>query len=323
MNAEFPPRLEGKFYLTEGGTETEILYKWGYELPEFAMFPLLDDPQADDTIRNMYRRYLDVAAEQGTGLLLNGHDYRASPDWGAKLGYSAEGLREMQHRTIQFLDEMRAEYADRVSDVYIAACIGPRGDAYGTGDEITAAEAEEYHAVQLQNLEGTAADMAVAVTFNNVPEAIGVIRAANAVGIPIGVSLTLTPEGYLRSGPSLREAIERIDEATKGSAAWFGTNCSHPVEFEPALADTGQWQQRLRFIRPNAARMDKIALCSLGHLEDGDPVELGQQIGDFARRFPNADIIGGCCGTDERHLSEIAKNVNSVRNYNGRIGEVV
>jgi S-methylmethionine-dependent homocysteine/selenocysteine methylase len=323
MNAEFPPRLEGKFYLTEGGTETEILYKWGYELPEFAMFPLLDDPQADDTIRNMYRRYLDVAAEQGTGLLLNGHDYRASPDWGAKLGYSAEGLREMQHRTIQFLDEMRAEYADRVSDVYIAACIGPRGDAYGTGDEITAAEAEEYHAVQLQNLEGTAADMAVAVTFNNVPEAIGVIRAANAVGIPIGVSLTLTPEGYLRSGPSLREAIERIDEATNGSAAWFGTNCSHPVEFEPALADTGQWQQRLRFIRPNAARMDKIALCSLGHLEDGDPVELGQQIGDFARRFPNADIIGGCCGTDERHLSEIAKNVNSVRNYNGRIGEVV
>jgi S-methylmethionine-dependent homocysteine/selenocysteine methylase len=287
------------------------------------MFPLLDDPQADDTIRNMYRRYLDVAAEQGTGLLLNGHDYRASPDWGAKLGYSAEGLREMQHRTIQFLDEMRAEYADRVSDVYIAACIGPRGDAYGTGDEITAAEAEEYHAVQLQNLEGTAADMAVAVTFNNVPEAIGVIRAANAVGIPIGVSLTLTPEGYLRSGPSLREAIERIDEATNGSAAWFGTNCSHPVEFEPALADTGQWQQRLRFIRPNAARMDKIALCSLGHLEDGDPVELGQQIGDFARRFPNADIIGGCCGTDERHLSEIAKNVNSVRNYNGRIGEVV
>jgi S-methylmethionine-dependent homocysteine/selenocysteine methylase len=323
MNAEFPPRLEGKFYLTEGGTETEILYKWGYELPEFAMFPLLDDPQADDTIRNMYRRYLDVAAEQGTGLLLNGHDYRASPDWGAKLGYSAEGLREMQHRTIQFLDEMRAEYADRVSDVYIAACIGPRGDAYGTGDEITAAEAEEYHAVQLQNLEGTAADMAVAVTFNNVPEAIGVIRAANAVGIPIGVSLTLTPEGYLRSGPSLREAIERIDEATNGSAAWFGTNCSHPVEFEPALADTGLWQQRLRFIRPNAARMDKIALCSLGHLEDGDPVELGQQIGDFARRFPNADIIGGCCGTDERHLSEIAKNVNSVRNYNGRIGEVV
>lgn len=313
MNTEFPPRLEGKFYLTEGGTETEVLYKWGFELPEFAMFPLLDDPKADDVIRNMFRRYLDVAAEQNTGVLLNGHDYRASPDWGAKLGYSDEGLREMQRRTIQFLDEMRAEYADRVSDVYIAACIGPRGDAYGTGGEITADEAEDYHSVQMQNLDGTAADMAVAATFNNVPEAIGVIRAASGVGMPIGVSLTLTPEGRLRSGPTLREAIETVDEATASAAAWFGTNCAHPIEFEDALTDEGPWLDRLRYIRPNAAKMDKIALCSLGHLEDGDPVELGEQMGEIARRLPRADIIGGCCGTDERHLSEIAQNVNAVR----------
>ena len=317
MSTEFPPRLEGKFYLTEGGVETEILYKWGYELPEFAMFPLLDDPAADAVVRDMYRRYLDVAAEQGTGLLLNGHDYRASPDWAAKLGYGARDLQRMQQRVIRFLDDMRCEYADRVSDVYIAACIGPRGDAYGSGGEITADEAEEYHSVQLHNLEGTAADMAVAATFNNIPEAIGVIRAANAVGMPIGVSLTLTPEGRLRSGPSLREAIEQVDAATGGSAAWFGTNCSHPLEFEPALADAGPWLERLRYIRPNAARMDKIALCELGHLEDGDPVELGEQMGDVARRLPSADIIGGCCGTDERHLAQIARNVNAVRSTSG------
>ena len=317
MNADFPPRLEGKFYLTEGGTETEVMYKWGFELPEFAMFPLLDNPEADAVIRDMYRRYLDVAAEQNTGLLLNGHDYRASPDWGAKLGYSDEGLQAMQHRTIQFLDDLRSEYADRISDVYIAACIGPRGDAYGSGGEITENEAEDYHSVQLHNLQGTAADMAVAATFNNVPEAIGVIRAANAAGIPIGVSLTLTPEGRLRSGPSLREAIEQTDEATDGGAAWFGTNCSHPLEFEPALADAGPWLDRLRYIRPNAARMDKIALCSLGHLEDGDPVELGAQMGEVARLLPGTDIIGGCCGTDERHLAQIARNVNAMRSKSG------
>jgi homocysteine S-methyltransferase len=313
MQPDFPPRLENKFYLTEGGSETEILYKWGFELPEFAMFPLLDNPQADAIIRGMFRRYFEAAAEHDTGMLLNGHDYRASPDWGEKLGYSAEDLREMQHRTIRFLDEMRAEYANRVSDVYIAACIGPRGDAYGTGGDISESEAEDYHSVQLQNLEGTAADMAVAATFNNVPEAIGVIRAANKAGIPIGVSLTLTPEGRLRSGPSLREAVETIDTATDGGAAWFGTNCAHPLEFEPALADAGPWLDRLRYIRPNAARMDKIALCSLGHLEDGDPVELGGQMGEVARRLPMADILGGCCGTDERHLSEIARNVNAAR----------
>lgn len=313
MQPDFPPRLENKFYLTEGGSETEIMYKWGFELPEFAMYPLLDNPQADEILRNMFRRYFEVAAVHNTGMLLNGHDYRASPDWGEKLGYSAEGLREMQRRTIRFLDDIRAEFADRVSDVYIAACIGPRGDAYGTGGEISAQEAEDYHSVQLQNLEGTAADMAVAATFNNIPESIGVIRAANKAGIPIGVSLTLTPEGRLRSGPALGEAIESIDEATDGGAAWFGTNCSHPLEFEPALAEPGPWLDRLRYIRPNAAKMDKVALCSLGHLEDGDPVELGGQMGEVVRRLPAADIIGGCCGTDERHLSEIALKVNIAR----------
>ena len=126
---------------------------------------------------------------------------------------------------------------------------------------------------------------------------------------------TLTPEGRLRSGPSLREAVEAVDEATDGQAAWFGTNCSHPLEFEDALADAGPWLDRLRYIRPNAARMDKIALCSLGHLEDGDPVELGEQMGAVARLLAHTDIIGGCCGTDERHLLEIARNVNAIRNH--------
>jgi len=313
MSETFPPRLENKFYLTEGGTETEILYKWGYELPEFAMFPLLDNPEADACIRAIYRRYFDVAEAHDTGLLVVGHDYRASPDWGRKLGYSPAGLAEMQHRTIAFLTDIRAEYEGRVADVYVAGGIGPRGDAYGTGAAISEAEAEDYHSVQLTTLKETDADMAIALTFNNIPEAVGVVRAAKSIGLPLGVSLTLTPESRLRSGPTLREAVEAIDEKTEGAAAWFGTNCSHPLEFEPAIADTGAWTARLRYVRPNASRMEKLALCKLGHLEDGDPVELGRQMGEVAHRFPQADILGGCCGTDERHLGEIARNVNALR----------
>lgn len=313
MAEEFPPRLDGRFYLTEAGSETELLYKWGFELPEFAMFPLLDDPQGDAVIRAMFRRYFDVAETHDTGLVILGHDYRASPDWGAKLGYSPAALAEMQHRTVRFLADMRAEYEGRVTDVYISGCIGPRGDAYGTGGKISESEAEDYHSVQLTTLGETEADMAVAVTFNNIPEAVGVVRAAASVGLPIGVSLTLTTNGRLRSGPSLRQAVETIDERTNGAAAWFGTNCAHPLEFEPALADAGPWTERMRYIRPNAVKMEQVALCKLGHLEDGDPVELGRQMGDVARRFPRADILGGCCGTDERHLAEIAKNVAAVR----------
>jgi len=316
VKQEYPPRLENKFYLTAGGTETEILYKWGYELPEFAMFTLLDDEEANECVRNMYRRYFEVAAKNNTGLVIEGHDYRASPDWAGKLGISLENLAEIQHRIINFLTDLKIEFDGKVSDVVITGGIGPRGDAYGTGGNISEAEAEDYHSVQLSTLKDTDADMAVALTFNNIPEAVGIVRAATKIGIPIGISLTLNTESRLSSGPSLREAIEAIDENTDEGAAWYGTNCSHPLEFEPAISEEGAWRQRLRLIRPNAAKMEKISLCKLGHLEDGDPIELGAQMGDVASRFPSVDIIGGCCGTDERHLNEIAKNVNSVRRAN-------
>lgn len=313
QHRDFPPRREGLIYLTEGGTETEVLYKWGFELPEFAMFTLLGDPEADRVIEAMFDRYFEAAAATGTGMVLNAHDYRASPDWASKLGYSAEQLREIQHGVIAFLDRMRTKHRDRVSDVYVAGCIGPRGDAYGTGGEITSEEAEAYHAVQIGNLKGTAADMAIAATFSNVAEAIGVIRAAVAADLPIGVSFNLGPNGKLRSGPTLAEAIRETDAATDGQAAWFGTNCAHPDEFAPALAEPGAWRDRLRYVRPNAAKTDKLALCKLGHLEDGDPVELGHEMAEALKAFPRVDIVGGCCGTDERHLAEIAARVLEMR----------
>ena len=313
LSQDFPPRAAGRLYLTEGGTETEVLYKWGFELPEFAMFPLLDDPKADSVIEGMFDRYFEAAEATGAGMLLNAHDYRASPDWASKLGYSAEQLTDFQHRVIGFLDAMRTKYRGRVDPVYVAGCIGPRGDAYGTGGEITEEEAEAYHAVQINNLKGTAADMVIAVTFSNIAEAVGVIRAAAAAKMPIGVSFNIGPDGRLRSGPTLAEAITATDAATEGKAAWFGTNCAHPIEFAPALADPGDWRKRLRYVRPNAAKTDKLALCKLGHLEDGDPVELGNEMAEALREFPSVDIVGGCCGTDERHLKEVSTRVQEMR----------
>lgn len=309
----FPPRKPGLIYLTEGGAETEILYKWGYDLPEFAMFPLLDNPEADRTIREMYRRYFEVAEKNGTGMVVLAHDYRASPDWSAKLGYSTEQLRDYQKRTIDFLIDLRDEYLDRVSDIYIGGCLGPRGDAYGTGGDITEDEAQAYHSVQLTTLKDVGADIGIAATFSSIAEAIGVIRAAERIGIPIGMSFNLGPNGRLRSGPKLAEAITETDAATNGTAAWFGTNCAHPIEFAPALAEPGPWRERLRYVRPNAAKTDKLALCKLGHLEDGDPPELGLEMVEALKAFPNVDIVGGCCGTDERHLDHIAVRVMEMR----------
>ena len=305
----FPRQRPGVYYLTEGGQETEIMYRHGHELPEFAMFPLLDQPDAVADLRTMYERYLETAARHGFIALMSGLDYRASADWGSKLGYSAEGLAAAQLRSIDFLREVAEPYRDRLPGLLIGGMVGPRGDAYQLNRTITASDAEEYHSRQIALLKQAGVDLVTAMTFNNTAEAIGVARAAARHGLPLALSFTLSGNSRLQSGPSLREAIEEVDHAT-GSARpdFYGINCSHPLEFMPAL-EPGDWILRIRALRPNAAMMEKQALCQIGHLVDGDPPELGAQMAELARRYPHIDIWGGCCGTWDLHLDQIAGRI--------------
>lgn len=313
MKASFPGQQDGVLYLTEGGTETEVMYKFGYELPKFAMYPLLDNPNAVEELKRMFQRYLDTAAKHGFSALVGGLDYRASPDWADVLGYSRAGLAEMQHRSIDFLRDTAKPYQSQIPQIHIVGVVGPRGDAYSLNRNISASEAEDYHSVQLETLKTADVDLVWAATFNNVPEAVGVSRASAHVGLPVYVSFTLDSHHRLKSGPTLKEAIELVDEeAGEGKPDFYGINCSHPLEFGPAL-EPGSWFLRVRSLRPNAAMMDKVSLCKLGHLEDGNPVELGEQMGDLARRYPHIDVWGGCCGTWETHLDAIAKNVAAIR----------
>lgn len=278
-------------FLTEGGSETEIMYRHGFDLPEFALFPLLDVPRAVAALRGMFRAQLDVAAEFGLGFLLTGLDYRASPDWGAKLGYSAASLADANIAAIAFLREIAADYRDQVPTVLIGGSLGPQGDAYGLKRCISAESAEAYHGVQPETLKRAQVDFACAMTFNNIPEAVGAARAAARIGIPLSVALTLDSTHRLRSGPTLGEAVTAIDAQTGVDAPdYYLVNCSHPLEYEPALED-GAWMGRLRGVRPNASKMEKIALCKLDDIEDGNPVELATQLSSLHARYPHMDVF--------------------------------
>lgn len=307
-----PAMGSGEFFLTEGGVETEIMFRHGFDLPEFAMFPLLENPKAVSMMRNMFRAQLDVAAEYGLSFLLTGLDYRASPDWGTKLGYSPQGLADANIAAIEFLRDIARDYKGQIPRLLIGGILGPRGDAYNLNTDITAESAEDYHSIQLGTLKAAGVDFASALTFNNVPEAVGVARAAARHGVPLSIALTLDSTCHLKSGPSLAEAIIEIDGLTGGDAPdYYLVNCSHPVEYEPSLRSE-EWIKRLRGVRPNASKMEKVALCKLGHLEEGDPHELGGQLADLSGRYPHMDIFGGCCGTGERHLREIARALGQV-----------
>lgn len=287
------------------------MYRFGHDLPCFAMYPLLDRPEALADLWQMYSRYLEVAATAGCSVLIGGLDYRASPDWAGKLGYSGgSALRQVQQRCIGFLRDVSAPFRHRIPAILISGIVGPRGDAYSLNATITAASAEAYHLDQLSNLADLGVDCVTAMTFNSVAEAIGVSRAASRVNLPLGVCFTLdSSTSRLQSGVSLREAIETTDrECGEDRPDFYGINCSHPLEFMPAL-EPGSWLQRIRMLRPNASAMDKISLCRIGHLEEGDPQELGRLMGELARLHPHIDIWGGCCGTWDRHLEQIASQV--------------
>lgn len=313
MQADFRVQRDGILYLTEGGQETEIMYRHGHELPEFAMYPLLENPQAMADLRAMYDRVFEAAATHGFAVMISGLDYRGSPDWGEKLGYSRQGLTDALIQSIAFLHDVAAPYKGQVPEILYGGLMGPRGDAYSLNRTITAGEAEDYHSFQIDVLKRAGVDFIGAATFNNIPEAVGVARAGASIGVPLTISFTLDHDHRLKSGPSLKEAIEAVDaEAGEAKPDFYGLNCSHPLEFEPAL-EPGDWITRLRSLRPNASHKDKMELCEIGHLEDGDPVDLGKRMGDLARRYPHIDIWGGCCGTWDRHLNEIARNVRVAR----------
>ena len=236
--AVFPEQQPGLNYLTEGGQETEIMYKYGFDLPQFAMFPLLDNPRAVSELHGMYTRYLDTAARNGFGVLIGGLDYRASPDWGSLLGYSRESLAEMQLRAIDFLREVGKPYEGQVPALLYAGIVGPRGDAYELNKTITAEEAEEYHSEQLATLARAGVDVVEAMTFNSIPEVVGLSRAAaqRVASSRVVRSRSNHDTHRLESGPSLKDAIETIDAQTGDDRpAFYGINCSHPLEFMPAI----------------------------------------------------------------------------------------
>jgi S-methylmethionine-dependent homocysteine/selenocysteine methylase len=307
----FPAPTPGVLYLTEGGSETELMYQHGHELREFAMFPMLDDAAARADLEDMYRRYLEVAATYGFVPLMGGLDYRASADWARRLGLSSEQLVELQLRSIDFLREVARPFADRIPKVFFAGIVGPRNDAYTEDDTITADEAEAYHADQLATLRTAGVDLVTALTFNNIPEAVGLARAARREGLPLSISFMVDTTGRLLTGPTLREAIEAVDaEAGEARPDFYGVNCSHPTELLAALAEA-PFLERIRSLRPNASVAEKQALCEIGHLEAGDPEELATQIAELVDRLPNLDIVGGCCGTWDRHLRALGERLRS------------
>lgn len=302
------PQLAGDLFLTDGGIETTLIFHNGLDLPLFAAFDLLKSPEGEAALRTYFHTYADLAHRYGAGFILESATWRASPDWGAQLGYSPESLAEMNHKAITLLEDVRNNYATEQSKMVISGCMGPRGDGYNPASMMTADEATSYHAVQAQTFRDSAADMVTAITMTYAEEAIGVTRAAQAAEIPVVISFTVETDGHLPSGQALGDAITAVDEATDHAPAYYMINCAHPTHFEDVLAAGNGWTERIRGLRANASTCSHAELDEATELDDGNPIELGGQYRALRTKLQNLNVVGGCCGTDHRHVEEICKS---------------
>jgi S-methylmethionine-dependent homocysteine/selenocysteine methylase len=299
------PQLDGPTFITDGGMETVLIFHEGLVLPDFASFVLLDDEAGSEALRTYFRRFLAIGREHGVGVLLDTPTWRASPDWGERLGYTPDRLADLNRRGVTLLEGLRAETGGD-PPLLISGCIGPRGDGYAVGEQLSPAEAERYHSFQAAVFADTAADAVSALTLTYADEAIGIVRAVQKTGLPVVVSFTVETDGRLPSGQTLGEAIEHVDAETDGAAAYFMLNCAHPTHFAGVLEADAPWIERLRGIRANASRLSHAELNEAETLDDGDPAELAAAYRELSERLPALRVFGGCCGTDHRHVEAIA-----------------
>lgn len=305
------PQLAGKPFISDGGLETTLIFHNGMELPEFAAFDLLKDKPGSDTLADYFATYIKIASDNSVGFLLESPTWRANIDWGQKLGYSQADLDQYNRKSIELMSSLRDEYETANTPIVISGCIGPQGDGYSPDRMMSAEEAEQYHLPQVTAFANTDADLVSAYTMTYAEETIGITRAAQKNNIPVVISFTVETDGKLPSGQRLGDAITQVDKATDNGPVYYMINCAHPTHFEKELESGQPWVNRIQGIKANASCKSHAELDEAEELDDGNPEEFGGQYKALTNSLGHINILGGCCGTDHRHIEEIVKRVCS------------
>ncbi len=300
------PSLNDRQLLTDGGLETTLVFQQDWELPEFAAFVLLESSSGRKALTRYYQGYVSIAQAHNVGIILETPTWRASQDWGDKLGYCASSLHQLNLQAVAMLADLRRNGQHDVSPLLISGCLGPQSDGYQPETFLSTTQACEYHQAQVNSFATSPADLVCAMTMTYVEEAIGITAAAANADMPCVISFTVETDGRLPSGMPLGEAIEQVDAASAQPPWYFMVNCAHPTHFINQLARAKPWLHRIGGIRANASQLSHAELDAATELDEGDCLELSNQYKQLQRCLPKLRVLGGCCGTDHRHIAAIA-----------------
>jgi S-methylmethionine-dependent homocysteine/selenocysteine methylase len=302
-----PPHRNRGLYLSDAGIETTLIFLEGLELPDFAAFLLLRDAAGEAQLERYFRRHMDIARSRGLGFVFESATWRASPDWAQRQGVDAAELERLNRRAIEMLLPLCTEFESGGGQAVISGCVGPRGDGYVPRQRMSADEARAYHAPQIDTYAAAGADFVSAITMNYPEEAIGITQAAQAAGLPAVISFTVETDGRLPTGDALAQAIAAVDAAAPGAVAYYMINCAHPTHFVDVLRPGAAWLARIGGVRANASRRSHAELNEAPDLDAGNPSELADEYRALLQLLPNLAVLGGCCGTDHRHIEAIGR----------------
>ncbi len=237
--------------------------------------------------------------------MLESPTWRASPGWAAQLGYSPEQLDALNRKAIALMEELRAEYQGS-APIVISGCIGPEGDGYAPETMLTARRGRalprrpDRHLRRYGGRHGHR-DHDDLCRGGDRRHA----RGARRSGCRSVISFTVETDGRLPSGQALGGAIQQVDDATDGAPAYYMINCAHPTHFEDAVSGGEPWVQRIGGLRTNASTKSHAELDEAEELDEGDPADLAERHAALKAALPGVNVLGGCCGTDHRHVDAI------------------
>ncbi len=295
------PTPGGRPFVVDAGLETEMVFNFGFELPEFAAFPFLETDEGLQFFVAYYQGFADIAKAASAALALVTPTWRANADWGARIGYDAAGLDRINRAAVALLNAKRHSLSD-LDQIIVCGAIGPRGDGYAVGEIPDIDEAARYHRAQIESFAVAGADSVEAMTITNANEAAGIVQAANRVGIPVGISFTVEVDGRLPDGSTLQDAVTRVDQV--GEVAYFGINFAYPDHILPGLTE-GIWLARIASLRPNASSKSHAELDESDELDAGNVDDLSRGVQQIRAALPNVSIVGGCCGTNHEHVARL------------------
>lgn len=286
------PIFKQRHYLSDSGLESTYVLHKNISVNHLAAFELLRSEEGKEMLGEYYKPYLLLAERHKLGFVIESPTWRASCDWGVKLGYTHDELFALNKQSIKFIREVSRPFSELLTHIIISGNIGPRNEVHKSDIQMNAEQAKVYHLEQVKAFALADADVATGTAITYIDEAIGIIKAARSFGLPVVISFAVGTDGKLPSGESLQHAIERTDKVTDHYAEHYMIDCSGSEYFLHALHSGGEWEKRIRGIRVNASLKSYSAVNKSNGTDTGNKylADVPLQIFDV---LPLMKVIGG------------------------------